>query len=98
MIIGYFWQFIILTTLKPEHAIRKQTEFAKDCTRPFSMIFIRSHFALEELQKDLDHWVDGYDKDRTHQGKMCCGRTPMGTCTEGKHLWDEKVNQLNQLY
>src|SRR5690625_1988291 len=27
---------------------------------------------LEELQKDLDVWIDSYNNERTHQGKMCC--------------------------
>lgn len=33
--------------------------------------------SLEELQTDLDQWLDHYNNERTHQGKMCCGRTPM---------------------
>ena len=31
---------------------------------------------IEELQTDLDAWLAYYNNDRTHQGKMCCGRTP----------------------
>ena len=31
---------------------------------------------MEDLQKDLDVWMEYYNNDRTHQGKMCCGRTP----------------------
>jgi len=45
---------------------------------------------LEELQKDLDVWIDSYNNERTHQGKMCCGRTPMETFTDGKQIWAEK--------
>jgi hypothetical protein len=33
---------------------------------------------LSTLQKDLDEWLNVYNNHRTHQGKMCCGRTPMG--------------------
>lgn len=51
--------------------------------------------SLEELQADLDTWIDSYNTQRTHQGKMCCGRTPMQTLIEGKFLWAEKVGQLN---
>lgn len=29
---------------------------------------------IEELQADLDEWLAYYNFDRTHQGKMCCGR------------------------
>lgn len=50
---------------------------------------------LDELQKDLDDWVDYYNNHRTHQGKMCCGRTPMQTLLDGKKIWQEKVDSLN---
>ena len=45
---------------------------------------------LEELQKDLDEWMDYYNNERTHQGKMCCGRTPQETLLDGKSIWVEK--------
>ena len=51
--------------------------------------------SLEELQADLDDWINFYNNERTHQGKMCCGRTPMQTLLDGKHLWKEKVDNLN---
>jgi transposase InsO family protein len=50
---------------------------------------------LEELQADLDDWVRYYNNDRTHQGKVCCGRTPMQTMIDGKEAYNEKVNALN---
>ena len=53
------------------------------------------YHSLEELQIDLDAWIDGYNMGGTHQGKMCCGRTPMQTLLDGKSLWIEKVGQLN---
>lgn len=45
---------------------------------------------MEELQKDLDEWMKYYNNDRTHQGKMCCGRTPFETLLDGKQIWAEK--------
>lgn len=45
---------------------------------------------LDELQSDLDGWLDYYNNERTHQGKRCCGRTPMDTLTDGKKIWKEK--------
>jgi transposase InsO family protein len=51
---------------------------------------------LEALQKDLDEWMEKYNHKRTHQGKMCCGRTPMRTFLDAKHLWNEKVDDLNE--
>ena len=51
--------------------------------------------SLEELQQDLDDWLYYYNHHRTHQGKMCCGRTPMSTLLDGKKIWIEKVDKLN---
>ena len=48
------------------------------------------------LQKNLDEWLYKYNYERTHQGKMCNGRTPMQTLKESKYLWDEKVGQINK--
>lgn len=45
---------------------------------------------LDELQKDLDEWLYYYNNERTHQGKMCCGRTPMQTLVDSKPIWMEK--------
>lgn len=46
--------------------------------------------SIEELQTDLDNWLDYYNNERTHQGKKCCGRTPMETLLDGKSIWKEK--------
>lgn len=51
--------------------------------------------SLDELQKDLDDWLNYYNHQRTHQGKMCCGRTPMDTLADGKKICQEKVDNLN---
>jgi transposase InsO family protein len=50
---------------------------------------------LADLQADLDAWIDVYNNERSHQGKMCCGRTPMQTLREGRELWEAKVGTLN---
>jgi transposase InsO family protein len=50
---------------------------------------------LEELQTDLDEWLVQYNNDRTHQGKMSCGRTPMQTLLDGKEAWRDKITTLN---
>lgn len=51
--------------------------------------------SMEELQKDLDIWLFKYNNERTHQGKMCCGRTPMDTFLDGVKYYQEKVDSLN---
>ena len=45
---------------------------------------------IAQLQKELDTWIDFYNTERTHQGKMCCGRTPLETLIDGKTAWAEK--------
>ena len=32
---------------------------------------------MEDLQKNLDEWIEYYNNERIHQGKKCCGRTPL---------------------
>src|SRR5210317_667821 len=46
---------------------------------------------IESLQLDLDQWIQYYNNERTHQGKMCCGRTPMETLEDGKSICEEKM-------
>lgn len=45
---------------------------------------------IDQLQADLDEWLVKYNTERTHQGKMCCGRTPFETLLDGKKIWQEK--------
>jgi len=50
---------------------------------------------LEELQSDLDVWIGSHNHDGTHQGKICCGRTPIATFEDGKKIFREKSLNLN---
>lgn len=50
---------------------------------------------LTELQTDLDNWLEHYNYKRTHQGKMCQGRTPMQTFLDGKEEWRQKRDEMN---
>ncbi len=45
---------------------------------------------VEQLQADLDDWLAHYNTERTHQGKICCGKTPHQTMIEGNEIWKEK--------
>lgn len=47
--------------------------------------------SLDELQLDLDVWLRHYNEERTHQGKHCCGRTPMQTFFDAMPVVMEKV-------
>lgn len=66
--------------------------FHKTILQEFYQVTFRKklYSDLDTLQKDLDEWVNYYNNDRTHQGKMCCGRTPMQTLTDAKLIWKEK--------
>lgn len=46
--------------------------------------------SIDELQLDLDRWLREYNEDRTHQGKMCCGRTPMQTLLDARQAVADK--------
>lgn len=71
--------------------------FHKTILNEFYQITFRKkiYTTLDELQKDLDDWIHYYNHQRTHQGKMCCGRTPIDTFLDGKRIWQEKVDNLN---
>lgn len=44
------------------------------------------YHSVEELQEDLDKWIDEYNLNRTHSGKYCYGKTPMRTFLDSIHL------------
>src|SRR5207248_8002021 len=47
--------------------------------------------SLEELQADLDGWLDEYNRTRPHSGKYCYGKTPMQTFVDSLSLAREKM-------
>ena len=71
--------------------------FHKTILQEFYQVTFRKklYVDLAGLQTDLDNWLWHYNNERTHQGKMCCGRTPMATLLDGKRIWEEK--NLNQI-
>ncbi len=71
--------------------------FHKTILQEFYQVVFRKklYTSIEVLQEDLDKWINWYNNERTHQGKMCCGKTPIQTFLGGKHIWDEKVTFLN---
>ncbi|KVF38308.1 IS481 family transposase [Burkholderia vietnamiensis] len=71
--------------------------FHKTILQEFYQVAFRRklYLTLAELQVDLDAWLMYYNGERTHQGTMCCGRTPLQTLIAGKEVWKEKVSHLN---
>ena len=66
--------------------------FHKTILQEFYQVTFRKKIyeTIEQLQIDLDQWIDYYNNERTHQGKVCEGRTPMQTLLDGKRIWKEK--------
>jgi hypothetical protein len=88
---------MITNIQKRRHVTRKQTESVNASTRASCRNFCqpalrrKTFHTLEELQADLDEWLEYYNNERTHQGKQCCGRTPTQTLEDGKIIWKEKL-------
>jgi len=55
----------------------------------------RLYTSLEQLQADVDVWMDSYNAERTHSGKYCYGKTPLQTFLESAKLALDK--QLDRL-
>ena len=66
--------------------------FHKTILQEFYQVTLRKkvYVDMESLQKDLDEWLKYYNNERTHQGKICCGKTPLDTLIDGKKIWKEK--------
>lgn len=70
--------------------------FHKTILNEFYQIAFRKkvYRSVEELQKDLDLWIEEYNERRPHQGKRCNGKTPMETFVDGIKICREKtINQ-----
>lgn len=46
--------------------------------------------SIEELQRDLNLWIEEYNNNRPHSGKHCYGKTPMQTFLDSMPLANEK--------
>lgn len=46
--------------------------------------------SLEDLQTELDIWLNDYNNLRPHSGRYCYGKTPMQTFRDSKHIAIEK--------
>jgi transposase InsO family protein len=49
------------------------------------------YHSLEEIQEDVDKWIEEYNTERTHSGKYCFGKTPYQTFMDSKKLADDKM-------
>lgn len=51
---------------------------------------------LDELQSDIDQWIDFYNSERPHSGRYCFGKTPIKTFADSKQLAQGK--DLNNFF
>jgi transposase InsO family protein len=70
--------------------------FHKTLLQEFYQVAFRKkiYHTLDELQADLDTWLQEYNESRPHSGKYCFGKTPMQTFVDSLPLAKEKM--LNQ--
>lgn len=52
--------------------------------------------SIEEIQGDVDEWMQTYNAERTHSGKYCYGKTPLETFIESAPLAKTKRLDLTQ--
>ena len=50
---------------------------------------------IDDLQIELDKWIEFYNRERTHQGKRCQGKTPIQTFIDSLEL-AQKANLENE--
>ena len=67
--------------------------FHKTLNQEFYQVTFRKKIYrdIESLQLDLDQWIEYYNNERSHQGKMGWGRTPMETLEGGKSICQGKM-------
>lgn len=51
--------------------------------------------SIEEIQADVEAWMESYNAERTHSGKYCYGKTPMQTFIESAKLaYDRQLDRI----
>jgi hypothetical protein len=57
----------------------------------YSVAFRKKLYSsLEQLQNDLDAWLEEYNRRRPHSGKYCFGKTPVQTFLDSRQLAHDK--------
>ena len=67
--------------------------FHKTILQEFYQIAFRKKLyeSIEQLQQDVDLWLQYYNNERPHSGRYCFGKTPMQTFLEGKKIVEQKM-------
>jgi transposase InsO family protein len=63
----------------------------------YSIAFRKKMYnSLEEMQKDIDQWIQLYNNERAHSGRYCFGKTPIQTFIDSKEL--ARAKDVNNLF
>lgn len=67
--------------------------FHKTILQEFYQIAFRKKLyeSIEQLQQDVNAWLEAYNNERPHSGRYCFGKTPMQTFQEGKKIVEQKM-------
>jgi transposase InsO family protein len=67
--------------------------FHKTMLNEFYRIAFRKKLyrSIEEVQADLDQWLEAFNQKRLHQGRRRFGKTPMQTLLDAKPIAEEKM-------
>ena len=80
------------TKLRSPQTNGVRERFHRTTLQEFSRVALRKKLYADpdEFQKHLDPRIMKYNEQRTHRGKMCCGRTPIETFGAGMAIWRDK--------
>lgn len=67
--------------------------FHKTMLEEFYQVAFRKkiYSGMEELQTDVDQWIEHYNNQRTHSGRFCYGKTPMQTFNDSIQIAKDKI-------
>ena len=98
------WQSRTSTTAARKRSPRKPTAFVlaqpaegirfhRTILEEFYQIAFRKkiYSSVEQLQQDVDDWIDSYNCTRPHSGRYCYGKTPMQTFLDSKQIVQQKM-------
>jgi hypothetical protein len=71
--------------------------FHKTMLQEFYQVAFRKKLyqSIDQLQADVDQWLQSYNEERPHSGRYCFGKTPRQTFDDSKKLAEHKM--LDQL-
>jgi transposase InsO family protein len=94
-----FLEFTDITHRRTKVATPRTNGFVERFNRTVLDEFFRETFrnklyaSVEELQKDLDHWLHYYNHDRPHRGYRNMGKRPIETIEDRKAVKEQMIHK-----